>query len=126
MFTDERDSDVVKKVRLPHDEEMYIALIEHKAAVDYNVVMQILRYMVYIWEDFEKQAEKLRKGITKIKSFKYPPILPIVYYEGPQNWTADRILADRIALNEAFKEFIPNFRYYLISLKDYNREELIR
>lgn len=30
------------------------SLIEHKSYVDYNVVMQILRYMVYIWEDYLK------------------------------------------------------------------------
>ncbi|MCR4637567.1 MAG: Rpn family recombination-promoting nuclease/putative transposase [Butyrivibrio sp.] len=27
----------------------FIALIEHKSSVDYNVVMQILRYTVYIY-----------------------------------------------------------------------------
>ncbi|MBR1914418.1 MAG: Rpn family recombination-promoting nuclease/putative transposase, partial [Lachnospiraceae bacterium] len=36
-----------------------IALIEHKSTVDYNVSMQLLRYMVYIWEDYEKEQEKL-------------------------------------------------------------------
>lgn len=52
MFTEERNSDVVKKVKL-HDDEMpfyLISLIEHKSEVDYNVVMQILRYMAFIWE----------------------------------------------------------------------------
>ncbi len=47
MFTEERDADVVKQVKLG-DEEIFIALIEHKSSVDYNVSMQILRYMVYI------------------------------------------------------------------------------
>ena len=35
-----------------------IALLEHKSAVDYNVTMQLLRYMAYIWEDYEKEQEK--------------------------------------------------------------------
>ena len=39
-----------------------ISLIEHKAQVDYNVVMKILRYMVFIWEDYEQEAtEKVEK-----------------------------------------------------------------
>ncbi|MCI8764682.1 MAG: Rpn family recombination-promoting nuclease/putative transposase [Lachnospiraceae bacterium] len=35
-----------------------ISLIEHKSKVDYNVVMQIFRYMSFIWEDYEREMEK--------------------------------------------------------------------
>ncbi|WP_051200175.1 Rpn family recombination-promoting nuclease/putative transposase [Butyrivibrio sp. FCS006] len=108
-----------------HTEAASIALIEHKASVDYNVVMQILRYMVYIWEDYEKQQEKLKRGISKTKKFMYPPVLPIVYYEGSKKWVASKMLSDRIALSEVFEEFIPDFKYYLISLNGYDKEELI-
>ena len=45
MFTEERNSDVVKKVRLKGNETSFylISLIEHKSRVDYNVIIQILR-----------------------------------------------------------------------------------
>lgn len=33
-----------------------VSLIEHKTHVDYNVCMQIFRYMVYIWDSYEKEA----------------------------------------------------------------------
>lgn len=125
MFTEERDADVVKKVHLSETEDVFITLIEHKSGVDYNVVMQILRYMVYIWEDYEKQLNRIQKGISSRKGFKYPPVLPIVYYEGSDDWTADMMFADRVALNEAFADYIPNFRYCLVSLKDYDKEALI-
>ena len=36
----------------------WISLIEHKSNVDYNVVMQVFRYMVFIWEDYEKEMEE--------------------------------------------------------------------
>ncbi|MDE5680003.1 MAG: Rpn family recombination-promoting nuclease/putative transposase, partial [Lachnospiraceae bacterium] len=53
MFTEERNSDVVKKVHIKNDGTpfFFISLIEHKAKVDYNVVMQVFRYMAFIWED---------------------------------------------------------------------------
>ncbi len=35
-----------------------VSLIEHKAKVDYNVVMQIFRYMTFIWEDYEREQER--------------------------------------------------------------------
>ena len=136
MFTEERDSDVVKRVRLKNVEstaggmkgagELYlIALLEHKSAVDYNVNMQLLRYMAYIWEDYEKEQEKQNKGISKTKDFRYPPILPIVYYEGRAEWNADIRIKDRIVLNDVFAEFIPDYSYKLIRLREYSNRELI-
>ncbi len=125
MFTEQRDADVVKCVHLSNDEEIFIALIEHKSGVDYNVSMQILRYMVYIWEDYEKSHERIHKGISVTKNFKYPPILPIVYYEGKDNWDAVSDIRDRIVFGDAFKEYIPGFRYHLIDLKNYEMDTLI-
>lgn len=125
MFTEERAADVVKKVWLSEKESMFlISLIEHKSYVDYNVVMQILRYMVYIWEDYEKEMEHLQKGITKTKDFQYPLILPIVYYEGAKKWTAACSLKERVMLSEAFLPYIPDFTYKLIQLNGYTRKEL--
>ena len=126
MFTDEREADVVKRVRFSDKEgEVFVALIEHKSCVDYNVVMQILRYMVYIWEDYEKQMEASHPGISHTKGFKYPPILPIVYYEDRPEWNAAETLHPRIALESVFSEYIPDFKYHLISINSFGKEELI-
>ena len=126
MFTEERDADVVKKIRLADGEEMFvISLIDHKSAVDYNVVMQLMRYMVFIWEDYEKQMERVHPGISKTKEFKYPPILPIVYYEDSVEWSAAQQFQDRIFLSEVFADFIPFFHYKLVQLKDYSREKIL-
>lgn len=51
-----------------------ISLIEHKTEIEYNVCMQIFRYMIYIWEDYEQEMEAIQEGITRRKDFKYPPI----------------------------------------------------
>ncbi len=66
MFTEERNSDTVKRIKLSEKDTLFfVTLIEHKTKVDYNVSMQLLRYMVYIWEDYEKEMEKKKKGISK-------------------------------------------------------------
>ena len=62
--------------------------------------MQILRYMVYIWEDYEKECEIKQKGISKNKDFKYPPILPIIFYNGSKNWTSSLQLNERIYFSD--------------------------
>ncbi|MCR5487777.1 MAG: Rpn family recombination-promoting nuclease/putative transposase [Lachnospiraceae bacterium] len=126
MFTEERDSDVVKKVRLPKQGELFlITLVEHKSYVEYNVVMQLLRYMVYIWEDYEKQKEKEQKGITRTKGFRYPPILPIVYYEGVESWNSCQTFAERIFCSDVFSKYIPDFRYMLVNIRGMDREAIL-
>lgn len=95
--------------------------------MDYNVIMQLLRYMVFIWIDYEREMKKQtgNKDIAKTKGFKYPPILPIVYYEDSGRWTADMNFADRVMLNDIFEPFIPQFTYKLIQLNSYTKSELI-
>ena len=132
MFMEERQSDVVNKIYLKdisseEKEPFYLlTLIEHKSSIDYNVVMQILRYMVYIWEDYEKQMEMMHKGISTTKDFKYPPVLPIVYYEGMENWEGEIELKDRILLSDVFEEFLPQMKCKRVQLKDYSDEELMK
>ena len=128
MFTEERNSDVVKKVHIKSDGTPFflISLIEHKAKVDYNVVMQVLRYMVFIWEDYEKEQERQHTGISRTKEFKYPPILPVVFYDGTEDWTAAVSLHERVLLSDIFKEYIPDYRCILMQLKDYSNAELMK
>lgn len=125
MFTEERDADVVKQVRVGDNEEVFVTLIEHKSSVDYNVCMQVLRYMVYIWEDYEKRQEKKVPGVSKLEGFKYPPIFPIVYYNGEDNWTADNSLKSRIALSDIFLPYVPDYEYHLVNTADHDKDELI-
>lgn len=134
LFLSEREADVVKKIHLDNEKTAFlVSLIEHKTEVDYNVIMQLLRYMCYIWEDYEKemlQKKKMQKQgehtvISTNKDFKYPPIIPIVYYEGKGSWTAAMNLKDRISLSDAFEAYIPDFTYEMIRLHDYSNEQLM-
>lgn len=131
MFTEERNSDIVKKVRIKKQEEndgtpfYLVSLIEHKSKVDYNVVMQIIRYMVFIWEDYEKEMDKQQEGISKTRDFRYPPVLPIVFYDGKESFTAATRLHDRILLSDVLGEYIPDYKCILVQLKDYSNAQLM-
>lgn len=131
MFAEERNSDVVKCIHVKDENgnEMpfyLISLIEHKNQVDYNVTMQILRYMVYIWEAYENEMEKKQGGISKTKGFRYPPVLPIIFYDGVRNWTAATQLRERIILSDTLLKYIPDFDCILVQLKDFSNAELMK
>ena len=130
LFAEERNADRVKRVQLKKGnvEEppfFLVSLIEHKTQVEYNVSMQIFRYMVYIWEAYEKEMEKVHKGISKRKNFRYPPILPIVYYEGRNEWTAPMDFKSRVNRSDEFGDYIPDFKYYLVPIQKYSNDELL-
>ncbi len=130
LFTEERDSDVVKRIRLKNRKNSeipfyLISLIEHKSDVDYNVVMQILRYIVFIWEDYEKEQERKQAGISRTKGFRYPPVLPIVYYEGTGKWTAALKLRERVYLSDMLGEYIPDYRCLMVQLNRYSNRMLM-
>jgi len=128
MFIEERTADVVNKVYVKENDMPFflVSLIEHKSKIDYNVVMQILRYMVYIWEDYEREMERKQEGISKTKGFRYPPILPIIFYDGTDNWTAATEFYERVKFSDIFFEYIPNYKCILVQLKDYSNTELMK
>ena len=84
-----------------------------------------LRFMVCIWNEYGKEMAGRGKGDPRNKSFRYPPIIPIIYYEGVENWSADLHLKDRILMNDIFPDFIPDFCYKLVRCHDYTNEELL-
>ena len=129
-FGVEFEADTIKKIHIRDEkgkksEIFLISLIEHKTEVDYNVSVQLLKYMVCIWAEYEKQFGTDYKEQVKTKSFRYPPVLPVVYHEGSDTWTAPMHLKDRIFMHELFEEYIPDFTYCLVDNHKYTNKELL-
>ena len=129
-FGVEFEADTVKKIHIRNEngeksEIFLISLIEHKTEVDYNVVVQLLKYMTCIWAEYEKQFGTDYKDKVKTKEFRYLPILPVVYHEGSDTWTAPMHLKDRIFMHELFEDYIPDFTYCLVDNHKYSNKELL-
>ncbi|MCM1120028.1 MAG: Rpn family recombination-promoting nuclease/putative transposase [bacterium] len=129
------EGDTVKRIRLRNpdgeDRVLYaVSLIEHKSDVDYDVAMQLLHYISNIWRDYARsQRYQTEKGnwveVNRTKAFRYPPILPIVYYEGNDRWTAGLRLRDRVLTVEGLEAYVPDFTYHLVGIRDYDSAELL-
>ncbi len=75
-----------------------------------------------IWRDvFRDTPKKVREQ----KDFRFSPIIPIVLYNGKNNWTAPKSFKDIIGQNNLFPEYIPDFQYILIDVNRYDEEELL-
>ncbi len=124
----EYEGDTVKQIQLhgmAEQEVFVVGLLEHKSNVDYDVTFQLLKYMVGIWALYRNRKDKEKKGSSKNKDFQYPLIIPIVYYEGQERWTADMHWKDRVEFSEAFGKYVPDFTYEVVDLQRYSNEELL-
>ncbi len=122
------ESDTVNKIVLDdilNVPVFLVSLIEHKGNVDYDITMQLLKYMVCIWTEYGKEKLARKEDNPANKEFEYPPIIPIVYYEGKARWTVGLNLKDRISMSDMFPEYIPDFSYRLICNYNYTNEELL-
>lgn len=108
-------SDVLYHVRLRDGNEGYVAvLFEHKSYADRWVALQVLRYMVRIWEQQRKQDVPLT------------PVIPVVVYHGVTRWGVPLDFGALIAgLDETLRPYLPDYRYHLCDLSEYSDEDIV-
>jgi hypothetical protein len=130
LFQDNRDSDTVKRVNLHGGNDdtplFVIAIVEHESSVNYRAPFKMLQYVTLVLDQWEKEANQDRPGLSGTRDFQYPPVLPIVFYDGEAPWTAERNFTGRTALNGVFAKYIPSFEYELVDLNTYGEEDLFR
>lgn len=107
-------ADMLYKVTLRDKRNAYVYIMyEHKSYPDPNALLQVMRYMVRIWEYHLRRWRKLW------------PILPVVVYHGATRWGVEEQLRELFDdIPEAMQPYTPNFRYALIDLSHYDDAEI--
>lgn len=134
LVAEQKDGDTIKRINLKGDKCLFvIAIVEHESRVNFRASFKMLLYIALILNDYEREAnkkasEKAGKDIkiTLTKDFKYPPILPIIFYDGTDEWTAEINFLNRTEMSDIFEKYIPKFEYELVSLKKYSFEDLTK
>jgi len=125
LFQNNRDSDTVKRINLKGSPLFVIAILEHESKVNHRSCFKMLQYICLVLDAWEKDVEKEDPGSSFRKDFKYPPVLPIIFYDGSETWTAERNFFGKTNLNAAFEKYIPKFEYELVNLNDYSEQEIM-
>jgi hypothetical protein len=136
LFTDNQDSDTVKRINLNDGEMFIINILEHESGVNFDSSFKMLQYVMYVLDDFKKENDRkykeeldkygsTKRKLSKSKSFKYPPVFPIVFYDGATKWTSERNFYDRTDMNRIFSRYIPDFEYELVDLNVYSQHDLV-
>ena len=126
----ENIADLLYKVNI-NDKEGYVCfLFEHKSYPDREVILQILRYMIEIWESKIRADKEARKeGATELTGdFELPIIIPLVVYHHKTTWKVKRSLGEMLKdydkFPEEMKKYVPNFEYILFDLKHDKQKQM--
>lgn len=117
-----QEADIIYRVDLDGQDVLFYILVELQSTVDYRMPYRLLQYQLEIWRywlDGKKHRMKNRK------SFYLPPIIPIVLYNGKNNWTAKREFRHLLQNEIKFGTELLNFEYVLIDIARYTEAELL-
>lgn len=108
-------SDLVYNCKYRNNTVIKISLLfEHKSSPEKFPHLQLLGYMLKIWEVQIKQNQKLT------------PIIPIIFYHGKSKWTNKPFAKYFKDLDDTLQNFIPKFDYQLIDTSDFTDDEIIK
>ncbi len=113
--------DVVWNVPAAGDDLGVFFLIEHQSAVNHSMPMRLLEYMQAIWRDFQVQFPA---DARRTKDFRWPLIVPIVFYTGRRPWTGAMRLPSLVTHGAEFSDRVPDFAFQLIDVAATGDEEL--
>ena len=109
-------SDLLYTVQYKQQDLHLYLLFEHKSSPDPWIGLQLLRYMVKIWEQGRKQHPEAQQ---------LPIIVPLVLYHGRQRWTIPDTFSSLLALDdEHLQQYIPDFHYQLHDFSPLSNEEI--
>jgi predicted transposase/invertase (TIGR01784 family) len=108
-------SDIVYNSKYGKHTNIKISLLfEHKSYPETFPHLQLLGYMLKIWETQIKQ----KQSIT--------PIIPIIFYHGKQKWVKQTFDTYFDEIDETLHNFIPKFEYQLVDTFEYSDDEIIK
>nr|VFJ66301.1 MAG: conserved hypothetical protein (putative transposase or invertase) [Candidatus Kentron sp. DK] len=119
-FVDERlrqhFSDRLFRVKTINGQNAFLyVLIEHKSSPDNKVGWQLLRYLVEILKQWEKENPDWDR---------LPAIVPLVFYHGAKDWKIPNEFLHLVDAEEGWKPYLLNFRYPVLDLGEVPDTEL--
>ena len=91
--------------------QLYV-LLEHKSHPDQMTCFQLVRYIVRIWEQRQRNGQVLC------------PIIPLVLYHGESEWSAPRSLDELIGTPDAILQYGLRFAFPVLDLGQIPDEDL--
>lgn len=106
------EADRLYRVRYSGRPAFIYVLLEHKSVVKRTVAMQLLRYMLRIWEVSASKREPLL------------PIVPLVVYNGKRRWTVPNHFSALFKVGDELRPALLDFPFVVFDLGAWSDELL--
>lgn len=118
-----KEADLIYKVCMPDGKDVFIFILQElQSYVDYTMIFRILVYVVNTLVKYFLDSDKSRRERS---DFQLPAMVPIVFYNGAEQWTAATSLKDYQSNGHIFGEYILNLRYFLVNLSEIKEEYIL-
>ena len=118
-----KEADIIYEATIDNGSRkvIFYLLLELQSYVDYRMPYRLLLYIVEILRQYYNDADtKLRKR----KGFKFPAVVPVVFFCGSRKWTAPTSLREMFDGRERFGDSLLNFDYALVDVKGFDDESV--
>ncbi len=119
----DKEADLIYRAKIKGMDIFFYFLFELQSSVDFTMVFRLLIYIYSLWlYIFNNTDEKERER----KEFKLPLVIPMVLYNGSDEWTAARTFKEYLNLSgyENLDEYAIDFKYLLINVNKLGDDEL--
>ncbi len=107
-------SDIVYNCTYKGNTKVKISILyEHKSYKPPNEYLQLLRYMLSIWEFQISNKEELSI------------VIPVIFYHGKEKWKHKSFCELLNCSDKGLQKFIPDFSYILTDLREYSDSRII-
>lgn len=109
-----READLIYKAHLPGDRDVFIFILQElQSTVDYTMIFRVLMYVV---NTLLKHFLNTPKNEREKAGFRLPAMVPVIFYNGQESWTAVKSLKEYQNCGDLFGDHVLNLKYYLIDL----------
>ena len=116
--------DILYAARIAGREALIYFLWEHKSAPESLTPLQVIRYMVRIWDQHLASLPKKKRGEVR----KLPVIVPVVLHHGRDGWTTAVTFEELLDADEdllaALGEHVPRLRLVIDDLGKQSDDQL--
>ena len=111
----EKESDIIWKLRYQNKPFYIFLLMEFQSNLDYAMPLRFFRYIAEFY-----QALSINPRIER-----YPAVFPLLLYNGKAQWAVPSALQDLIE-HSIHKRYIPHFEYYPVIINEIPEATLLK
>lgn len=118
-----READLIYSVFRNDESQIYLFVLQElQSTVDYTMVFRVF---VYVFNNMLRYFLACDKNTRESKDFRLPAMVPIVFYNGTEKWTAKKSLREYQCDGDLFGEHILNMEYYFVDLSQIEDEYIL-